>query len=219
MILPTPIHLKLITKTVGRIIPLRLLPLFSFLFLAFSNLQLSAQTATTTTVTSNNNPSCDNSNITLTATVNPNTATGTVEFFLDGVSLGAPTTLVNGVKSITISSPASGTYSITAVYTTDDPANFTGSTSPPLTQVVNASPVVNPIGGNTAICGNGTTTLTDATPGGVWSSGTPGVATVNSSGVVTGVSVGTSVISYTVTDVNDDSNSKLIGHCNSRRPG
>src|SRR5215213_2271197 len=74
------------------------------LFFLFSPIDLFAQTATTTIVTSNNNPSCDNENITLTATVTPNSATGTVEFFLDGVSLGPPTALVAGVRSITISS-------------------------------------------------------------------------------------------------------------------
>src|SRR6478735_8747640 len=90
--------------------------IISLLFNFFST-GLIAQTATTTAVTSNNNPSCDNENITLTATVTPGSATGTVEFFLDGVSLGPPTALVGGVRSITISSPATGSYSITAVYT------------------------------------------------------------------------------------------------------
>src|SRR5690348_13114874 len=79
--------------------------LISLLLFFFFQTDLIAQTATTTAVTSNNNPSCDNENITLTATVTPNSATGTVEFFLDGVSLGPPTTLVGGVRSITISSP------------------------------------------------------------------------------------------------------------------
>src|SRR5690349_5995567 len=159
-----------------------------FIFLLFSicPVDLLAQTATTTNVTSNNNPSCDNENITLTATVTPNSATGTIEFFLDGVSLGPPTALVGGVRSLTISSPPTGTYSITAVYTPSNPANFSSSTSAPLTQVVNGAPSVNAITGTTSVCSGSTTTLSDATPGGVWSSNNTGVATVNASGVVTG---------------------------------
>ncbi|MFL5748581.1 MAG: Ig-like domain repeat protein, partial [Niastella sp.] len=174
----------------------------AILLLAFSSLKVAAQTATTTTVTSSNNPSCDNENITLTATVTPSAAAGTVEFFLDGVSLGPPTALVGGVRSLTISSPPTGTYSITAVYTPSNPANFSNSTSAPLSQVVNGSPAVNAITGTTSVCSGSTTTLSDATPGGVWSSNNTSIATVNASGVVTGVSAGSADISYTVTSAN-----------------
>jgi hypothetical protein len=48
------------------------------------------------------------------------------------------------------------------------------------------------------VCIGATTTLSDAAPGGTWSSGTPAVATVVAgSGVVTGVTPGTTVITYT----------------------
>ncbi len=57
------------------------------------------------------------------------------------------------------------------------------------------------IAGNNSICKNGTNTtaLTNATPGGVWSSSNTTVATVSSSGLVTAVSAGSTTISYTVT--------------------
>jgi len=45
-------------------------------------------------------------------------------------------------------------------------------------------------GGTTAFCANTTTSLTDATTGGTWSSSNTGIAAVNTSGVVTGVSGG-----------------------------
>ncbi|MGN6644994.1 MAG: beta strand repeat-containing protein [Cytophaga sp.] len=61
------------------------------------------------------------------------------------------------------------------------------------------APTVAAISGTNTICAGGTTTLTDATAGGVWSSATTSAATISSSGVVTGVAAGTSVISYTVT--------------------
>ncbi len=63
-----------------------------------------------------------------------------------------------------------------------------------------------PITGTRAICSGTTTTLTDARSGGAWSSGSSGIATVNSSGVVTGVAGGATVISYTAGDVSDTFN-------------
>lgn len=55
------------------------------------------------------------------------------------------------------------------------------------------------ITGNTSICVNQLTVLSNTTSGGVWSSSNPAVATVSALGVVTGVSPGSTVISYTVT--------------------
>ena len=62
-----------------------------------------------------------------------------------------------------------------------------------------SNPVVSPITGTTSFCNGATTTLSDATIGGVWSSSNTSVATV-SGGVVTGVSAGTATISYAVTN-------------------
>lgn len=62
---------------------------------------------------------------------------------------------------------------------------------------VNAVAATAPITGTFTVCAGFTTTLADATPGGTWASSTPSVATVNASGVVTGVSAGTSTITYT----------------------
>ena len=55
-------------------------------------------------------------------------------------------------------------------------------------------------GYTTAFCQGTTIALSDATPGGVWSSDITGIATVSSIGVVTGVSGGSSTIFYTVTN-------------------
>ncbi len=60
------------------------------------------------------------------------------------------------------------------------------------------SPVVSAITGSSTICLGSTTSLTDPTTGGTWSSSTTSVATVNSTGVVTGVSVGIDTIFYAV---------------------
>jgi hypothetical protein len=54
------------------------------------------------------------------------------------------------------------------------------------------------IGGTLYLCNGNTTTYTNATSGGTWSSGTPAVGTINAStGAFATVSVGTTVITYT----------------------
>lgn len=71
------------------------------------------------------------------------------------------------------------------------------------TVTVNALPTVAAITGNTVVAVTDQITLSNATSGGVWSSGNTTIATINSStGVVTGVSTGTVTISYTVTNGN-----------------
>ncbi len=52
--------------------------------------------------------------------------------------------------------------------------------------------------GTMSICAGATTTLTNSTAGGTWSSSNPGVGTVGASGIVTGISAGTTIISYTI---------------------
>ena len=73
---------------------------------------------------------------------------------------------------------------------------------------VNALPVLAAITGTTTICNGFTTTLANTTSGGVWSSASTGVATIDaSSGLVTGKSAGSSVITYSYTNGNGCSSS------------
>src|SRR4051812_35292812 len=58
--------------------------------------------------------------------------------------------------------------------------------------------VISAIVGVPTLCAGGTRTLTNATPGGTWSSSNTAKATVSSTGVVTGVAAGTTLISYNV---------------------
>ena len=54
-----------------------------------------------------------------------------------------------------------------------------------------------PITGTLSVCTGNTTALADTSVGGAWSSGSTGVATIDrTTGVVTGVSAGTSIITY-----------------------
>ncbi len=61
-------------------------------------------------------------------------------------------------------------------------------------------PVVAPITGTFNVCPGATTNLSDATTGGTWSSAFTPIATVGSTGIVTGVAYGAVNISYTVTN-------------------
>ncbi len=64
--------------------------------------------------------------------------------------------------------------------------------------IVSANPLPAPVIGGMMTCIGSSTTLTDITPGGTWSSGTISVATVGySTGIVSGVSVGSAIITYT----------------------
>ena len=66
---------------------------------------------------------------------------------------------------------------------------------------VNPLPVVAAISGSNTVCeSGGTLTLSDATAGGVWSSSTA-KATISVGGVVTGITAGTTTISYSYTSV------------------
>jgi uncharacterized protein YjdB len=63
---------------------------------------------------------------------------------------------------------------------------------------VDAAPTVAAISGPAAVAVAHTITLADVTAGGAWTSSAPAKATVDASGVVTGVATGSTYISYTV---------------------
>jgi uncharacterized protein YjdB len=67
--------------------------------------------------------------------------------------------------------------------------------------VINA-PSLSTISGTATVCASATTTLTNTTSGGTWSSTNTGAATIDATtGIVTGVAAGTSTISYNVTNI------------------
>lgn len=78
------------------------------------------------------------------------------------------------------------------------------------TITVNSLPAVASITGTTSFCVAAGTTLSNATAGGTWSSSNTGVATINSSGAVTGIAAGSSTISYTVTNGNGCSGTSTV---------
>ncbi len=71
---------------------------------------------------------------------------------------------------------------------------------------VNYNPVVAAITGINRICVGSTATLSNVTPGGVWKSLNNSIATIDQNGLVTGVTMGSASIGYTVTASDNTSN-------------
>jgi len=122
----------------------------------------------------------------------------------NNVCVGSSTTLSNSLGGGTWSSSAIGTASVigsTGVVTGGTAGTADISYTMPTgcfavtPMTVNSTPAV--ITGASTVCTGATTNLSDATAGGTWSSSTGSVATVSGTGVVTGVSAGTTTISYT----------------------
>jgi uncharacterized protein YjdB len=75
-----------------------------------------------------------------------------------------------------------------------------GTSSVGTSFTVNALPNAGTLTGTDSLCIGGTTVLTSSgSSGGTWSSGALGIATVNTAGIVFGVSTGTATITYTAT--------------------
>ena len=119
--------------------------------------------SSTVALVSSPNPSAFGSGVTFTATL-PTNATGTVTFLDGATSLGTGT-ISSGVATLTISSLAGGTHSITAQYGGD--SNYSGSVSTPVSQVVNrlSSTVALTSSPNPSAFGSGVTLTATVTAG------------------------------------------------------
>ena len=131
------------------------------------------------------------------------------------------TTSGSGFGSSISLSPSSGTVSSSTVYvrtaigasngasgdvactSTNATTQNVATSSATITTAANAGT----LSGTEAVCMGGSTTFSsDGDGGGSWTSATGGVATINSSGVITPVSAGTSLMTYTVTGTGGCSN-------------
>jgi M6 family metalloprotease-like protein len=95
-----------------------------------------AQATASITIASSTNPSLVGAAVKFTANVSPDAATGTVQFSADSRVLGTAT-LSGGVASLTTSTLAADTYSITAVFSGD--VDYSTATSSVLQQRVDKS--------------------------------------------------------------------------------
>jgi uncharacterized repeat protein (TIGR03803 family) len=99
------------------------------------------QDGTTAVIVSSANPSVLNQAVTFTINVSPaapgsGTPTGTVQFQIDGANFGSAVRLVNGsATSGSISALTIGNHTIGETYSGD--SNFTATTAPSVTQIVN----------------------------------------------------------------------------------
>ncbi|MCD6011137.1 MAG: surface protein [Flavipsychrobacter sp.] len=121
------------------------------------------------------------------------------------VCTGSTVTLSNSVSGGTWSSSATGVATVDpggvvtgVAFGTATISYAIGTCVATAPVTVNLSPSAGTIVGSASACTGLTTTLTNATSGGVWSSSNAAVATVGSTGIVTGVTVGPVIISYTV---------------------
>ncbi len=102
-----------------------------------------APVSTTTTLSSSINPSSFGQSVTFTATVTAASGSasgGTVTFFDNGTQIGNPVSLASQQATLTTTTLAVGTQSITATYS--GATGFNGSTSSALSQVVNSTTAV-----------------------------------------------------------------------------
>jgi len=109
-------------------------------------------------------------------------------------------------SSISIATINPGTGLLNGVAAGTDQVYYTlsgrcGSVTDTATITVNALPAAGSISASlTTLCVGNTTTLTDVVAGGMWSTNNAAIATVGASGTVTGVSAGSVVVSYEVTN-------------------
>lgn len=156
--------------------------------------------------------SCGNSTTTYSVTVNPLPDAGSISG-TDTLCPGTTATLASsGMAGGTwlSSVPLVATVSASGIVTALAPGSNTisyrvttatcGSDTATFPLYVRSLPDAGSVAGGSTVCVGFTLTLTDSSPGGVWSSSNPAIASV-AGGIVTGQSTGTAVISYAVTNI------------------
>lgn len=150
--------------------------------------------ADVTSISASSSTICNGQSTTLTA----NGVVGTVYWYTGGCG----STQIGTGSSISVSPTTSTTYYAKNYSNSQYSANCASTSI-----TVNSLPTVAAITGANSVCPGNSTSLSCVTAGGTWSSSNSSVASINSSGLVTGVSAGTVTISYLVTNANNCSSS------------
>ena len=131
---------------------------------------------------------------------------------LPGIIAGTPVVCVGATTTLS-DLPAGGTWScatpaiatvgsttgvVTGVSAGTGTITYSLGVGCTVTSIVTVNPLPAGIAGVAHVCMGSTTTLSDATPGGVWSSSNTAIATIGTSGVVSGVTGGVATIRYTI---------------------
>ena len=155
---------------------------------------------------------CGSSPAVAALTVNPLPSAGTISG-LSSVCVLATISLTDGISggvwsltNTSLATAGSSTGVVTGITAGSDTVIYTvtsvcGTVTALLPITVNPLPVASVISGLHTVCADSTIILADTASGGVWNSVTPAVATIGTSGVVSGVSAGIDSIKYTVTSV------------------
>ena len=135
------------------------------------------------------NSSCSGQTITFT-----NTSTGSPTSYSWSFPGGTPSTSIEASPVVTYST--SGNYSVTLIATN---VNGSNTLTNPNSITINDLPIVSAISGGNTVCTGSNLVLSNVTTGGTWSSSASNIASVSTIGLVSGLTFGTSVISYTKT--------------------
>ncbi len=158
----------------------------------------------TTTITYSLNNGCTNTTAVYTVNSNPAAITGSATICggtgPTSVSLASATTGGTWSSSNTALGTVSSGGVVTGIGAGTPTITYTLPTGCFSTTTVPVNAVAN-ITGTPSVCLGQTITLSDATSGGTWSSSNTAVGTINSSGVVTGLSIGSTTISYAVSSL------------------
>ncbi|PSL31986.1 T9SS type B sorting domain-containing protein [Chitinophaga ginsengisoli] len=123
------------------------------------------------------------------ATVTQTGTTGGTYSGTAGLIIDAATGIIDLQKSTT------GIHTITYTFTDGQCTNTATATIN-----IHGLPLIAAITGGPVVCEGQKITLNNTTATGTWSSDNTGIATIDAAGTVTGITAGTAVVSYTVTD-------------------
>jgi hypothetical protein len=146
------------------------------------------------TVVANGNPS-DPFTINTSLTILPATSSickGAMTTLSDSATIGAWSSANNAIASV---DPATGIVSGTGAGTTTISYSIGACHS---VATVTVTPLPAAIAGSAIVCIGSSTMLSDGVAGGTWSSSATAVATINSAGSLSGSSVGSTIIAYTL---------------------